>query len=145
MSFNTYPQNPFPSNSDLLKKLDSVAKAIEDMPTYTSEDRAFLDEMEESFPILQEDVSKLESYSLGTSEPIESGVTFTCPSDGYLQAYVNNNKEIDVFINGASGIRFNVKNASGTGNYYPIFVKKGMTITVTYASDDGSIVYKPLV
>lgn len=45
MSFNTYPQNPFPSNSELLQKLDSVAKVIEDMPTFTSNDKAFLNEL----------------------------------------------------------------------------------------------------
>ena len=45
MSYNTYPQNPFPSNSELLQKLDSVAKAIDDMPTFTSNDKAFLNEL----------------------------------------------------------------------------------------------------
>ena len=45
MSFNTFPQNPFPSNSELLQKLDAVAKAIDDMPTFTSNDKAFLNEL----------------------------------------------------------------------------------------------------
>lgn len=45
MSFNTFPQNPFPSNSELLQKLDAVAKAIDGMPTFTSNDKAFLDEL----------------------------------------------------------------------------------------------------
>lgn len=45
MSFNTYPQNPFPSNSELLEKLDVVAKAIDNMPTFTSNDKAFLEEL----------------------------------------------------------------------------------------------------
>lgn len=40
MSYNTYPQNPFPSNSELLQKLD---------------------EWETKLPILQEDVNDLET------------------------------------------------------------------------------------
>ena len=51
MSYNTYPQNPFPSNSELLQKLNEVAKAIDDMPTFTSNDKAFLDELP-AFPIV---------------------------------------------------------------------------------------------
>lgn len=45
MSFNTFPQNPFPSNSELLQKLDEVAKAIDDMPTFTSDDKVFLSDL----------------------------------------------------------------------------------------------------
>lgn len=45
MGYNTYPQNPFPSNSELLQKLDAVAKAIDDMPTFTSNDKSFLEEL----------------------------------------------------------------------------------------------------
>ena len=45
MSFNTYPQNPFPSNSEMFQKLDAVAKAIDNMPTFTSNDKVFLEEL----------------------------------------------------------------------------------------------------
>lgn len=45
MAFNTYPQNPYPSNSEMLQKLDAVAKAIDGMPTFTSNDKAFLEEL----------------------------------------------------------------------------------------------------
>lgn len=59
--FNTLPYNSFPASSELLRKLDEVAKAIDDMPTYTSDDRAFLDKWEVDLPILQEDVNDLET------------------------------------------------------------------------------------
>ena len=207
------------SVAEHLAALDAVAKKIDDMPTYTSVDRAFLDEWETNLPILANDVSNLGttkanqitiapffnaetaydpgdivyynglsyrcvnahegewdaddfaattidnelsslnsnlntlesglneliSHSLDTGVAIESGVAYTCPSDGYLRIYVQNNKEMDVFINGSSGLRFDVKNASGTGGHYPLFVKKGMVISATYASDDGSIQYKALI
>ena len=59
--FNTVPYNSFPASSELLQKLDAVAKAIDDMPTYTSDDRAFLNKWEVDLPILQEDVNELET------------------------------------------------------------------------------------
>lgn len=94
---------------------------------------------------LKSGLNELSSHSLDTGVDIESGVAYTCPSDGYLRIYVQNNKEMDFFINGSSGLRFDVKNTSGTGNHYTLFVKKGMVINATYASDDGSIQYKALI
>lgn len=45
MGFNTFPPNPYPVNSELLKKLDDIAKSIDDMPTFTSNDKSFLEEL----------------------------------------------------------------------------------------------------
>lgn len=47
------------SVAEHLAALDAVAKKIDDMPTYTSVDRAFLDEWETNLPILANDVSNL--------------------------------------------------------------------------------------
>lgn len=77
MSFNTYPQNPFPSNSGLFEKLDEVAKAIDNMPTFTSDDRAFLEELP---PFPNDDGTKVltaitESGETSLSyEEVESGI-----------------------------------------------------------------------
>ena len=60
MAFNNVPVNGWPQIKDL-EKLDAIAQQIENMPTYTSADRAFLDEWESKLPDLAEDVSVLET------------------------------------------------------------------------------------
>lgn len=44
MAFNNVPANGWPQIKEL-EKLDALAKAIEDMPTFTSNDKAFLEEL----------------------------------------------------------------------------------------------------
>ena len=61
MAFNNVPLNGWPQIKDL-ERLDALAKQIEDMPVYTSDDRAFLDKWERDLPILEEGVSDLETY-----------------------------------------------------------------------------------
>lgn len=51
MAFNNVPINGWPQIKDL-EKLDALAKQIEDMPTFSSSDRAWLDEWEEKLPEL---------------------------------------------------------------------------------------------
>lgn len=52
--FNNVPVNGWPQIKDL-EKLDTLAKQIEDMPTFTSTDRDWLDEWEQKLPELPED------------------------------------------------------------------------------------------
>lgn len=47
--YNNVPANGWPQIKDL-EKLDALAKSIEDMPTFTSNDKAFLEELP-SFPV----------------------------------------------------------------------------------------------
>lgn len=54
MAFNNVPVNGWPQIKDL-EKLDALAKQIEDMPTFSSSDRAWLDEWEDKLPELPED------------------------------------------------------------------------------------------
>lgn len=54
MAFNNVPVNGFPQIKEL-EKLDALAKQIEDMPTFSSSDRAWLDEWEEKLPELPAD------------------------------------------------------------------------------------------
>ena len=54
MAFNNVPANGWPQIKDL-EKLDALAKQIEDMPTFTSDDRDWLDEWESKLPELPED------------------------------------------------------------------------------------------
>ena len=49
MSFNNVPVNGWPQIKDL-EKLDALAKSIADMPTFTSNDKAFLEELP-TFPV----------------------------------------------------------------------------------------------
>lgn len=44
MAFNNVPVNGWPQIKDL-EKLDAIAKQIENMPTFTSDDRAFLEDL----------------------------------------------------------------------------------------------------
>lgn len=60
MPFNNIPINGWPQIKDL-EKLDALAKQIENMPSYTSTDRAFLDEWEVKLPDMKDDVSNLET------------------------------------------------------------------------------------
>ena len=61
MAFNNVPVNGWPQIKDLdqisgmLADLNELAEKIDTMPTYTSEDRAWLDEWEEKLPELPED------------------------------------------------------------------------------------------
>ena len=54
MSFNSVPVNGWPQIKDL-EKLDAIAKQIEDMPTFSSTDRAWLDDWESKLPELPAD------------------------------------------------------------------------------------------
>ena len=60
MGYNNVPVNGWPQIKDL-ERLDALAKQIEDMPVYTSDDRAFLDTWERDLPGLAEDVGDLET------------------------------------------------------------------------------------
>ena len=60
MAYSNVPVNGWPQIKDL-ERLDALAKQIEDMPVYTSDDRAFLDTWERDLPILEQDVSDLET------------------------------------------------------------------------------------
>ncbi|MBR5279497.1 MAG: hypothetical protein IKU26_00820 [Clostridia bacterium] len=61
MAFNNVPVNGWPQIKDLdqvsgmLAELNELAEKIDAMPTYTSEDRAWLTEWEEKLPELPED------------------------------------------------------------------------------------------
>lgn len=54
MAFNNVPANGWPQIKEL-EKLEALAKQIEDMPTFSSSDRAWLDEWEAKLPELPED------------------------------------------------------------------------------------------
>lgn len=54
MAFNNVPANGWPQIKDL-EKLDAIAQQIEDMPTFSSTDRAWLDEWESKLPELPAD------------------------------------------------------------------------------------------
>lgn len=54
MAFNNVPANGWPQIKDL-EKLDAIAKQIEDMPTFSSSDRDWLDEWEDKLPELPDD------------------------------------------------------------------------------------------
>lgn len=54
MSFNNVPANGWPQIKDL-EKLDAIAKEIENLPTFTSSDRAWMNEWEQKLPELPED------------------------------------------------------------------------------------------
>lgn len=54
MPFNNVPANGWPQIKDL-EKLDALAKQIEDMPTFTSDDREWLNEWEAKLPELPAD------------------------------------------------------------------------------------------
>lgn len=60
MAYNNVPVNGWPQIKDL-ERLDKLAKQIENMPTYTSVDRDFLDEWEANLPSLAQDVSDMET------------------------------------------------------------------------------------
>lgn len=61
MAFNNVPVNGWPQIKDLdrlpsiLEELNELAEKIDAMPTYTSEDREWLNEWEEKLPELPED------------------------------------------------------------------------------------------
>jgi hypothetical protein len=92
---------------------------------------------------VQDDLNALDHVSsVGTSVAIASGTPYTCPSDGYLNIYIYNNKEMAVYINSARF--FDVTNKAGTGQIYGLFVRKGMVISCTYtAGTDGSLSFFP--
>lgn len=54
MAFNNVPANGWPQIKDL-EKLDAIAQAIENMPTFTSTDRDWMDEWEQKLPELPAD------------------------------------------------------------------------------------------
>lgn len=54
MAFNNVPANGWPQIKDL-EKLDAIAQAIENMPTFTSSDRDWMDEWEQKLPELPAD------------------------------------------------------------------------------------------
>lgn len=54
MGFNNVPVNGWPQIKEL-EKLDALAKQIEGMPTFTSNDRAWLDQWENKLPELPAD------------------------------------------------------------------------------------------
>lgn len=54
MAFNNVPVNGWPQIKDL-EKLDAIARAIENLPTFTSTDRDWMDEWEQKLPELPED------------------------------------------------------------------------------------------
>lgn len=66
---NTSPCNPYPINSELLNKINDVAKAIDNMPTFTSNDKAFLEELP-AFP--SEDGEKVLTATTSSGETILS-------------------------------------------------------------------------
>lgn len=69
------------SVADHLASLDSVAKQIEDMPVYTSDDRAFLDTWEEALPDLPtEDGTKVLTATTASGE---TTLTWEAPSGGF--------------------------------------------------------------
>ena len=60
MGYNNVPVNGWPQIKKL-EELDALAKKIDNMPTFTSTDRAWLDEWESALPGLARDVSDLET------------------------------------------------------------------------------------
>lgn len=60
MGYNNVPVNGWPQIKKL-EELDALAKKIDNMPTFTSTDRAWLDEWESALPGLAQDVSDLET------------------------------------------------------------------------------------
>lgn len=60
MGYNNVPVNGWPQIKKL-EELDALAKKIDNMPTFTSTDRAWLDEWESDLPGLAQDVSDLET------------------------------------------------------------------------------------
>ena len=60
MGYNNVPVNGWPQIKKL-EELDALAKKIDDMPVFTSTDRAWLDEWESALPSLAQDVSDMET------------------------------------------------------------------------------------
>lgn len=86
------------------------------------------------------------SNILGSSVVIPFGADYTCSADGYLQIYIFNSKEMNVKIKGAdsgTAITYNVKNVTGTGNTYSLYVRKGMIIRCNNTSSEGSLNFTP--
>lgn len=96
MSFNNVPVNGWPQIKDL-EKLDALAKQIEDMPTFSSSDRAWLDEWEDKLPELPEDpVSDGVKVLTATTESGETVKSWEDPATGsvdYSTTAVNTGKK----------------------------------------------------
>ena len=113
--------------------------------------KAAIDELAGSYPAdkvmlsdgvtsVENALDKLTSGTFGTEVALTSGVDYVCPADGYIIIIVPNNAET---IIGLNNIRvFDVKNGSGTGNYYCVFAKKGMTVYSNFSS--GNVSFIPL-
>lgn len=111
MSFNTYPQNPFPSNSELLEKLDAVAKAIDDMPTFTSNDKTFLEELP-AFPVV--DGKKVLTANTTSGE---TSLAYETPQTGENRIYSTTPQDIGVWIDGTSKAKRIVINLSASTTF----------------------------
>ena len=75
MAFNNVPVNGWPQIKDL-EKLDAIAQQIAGMPTFSSTDRAWLDEWEEKLPELPadptEDGTKVLTATTSDGETVKS-------------------------------------------------------------------------
>lgn len=100
MGFNNVPVNGWPQIKDL-EKLDALAKQIEDMPAFTSDDRAWLNEWEEKLPELPEDPEtdgvKVLTATTSSGETVKSWET---PESGNADYSTN---EVDTGIKWIDG------------------------------------------
>ena len=100
MRFSNVPVNGWPQIKDL-EKLDALAKQIEDMPTFSSSDRAWLDEWEDKLPELPEDpetdgvkvlTATTESGETVKSweDPAASGITYSTTEQKTGDKWIDN-------------------------------------------------------
>lgn len=93
MGFNNVPVNGWPQIKDL-EKLDAIAKQIEDMPTFTSNDKAFLADLP-AYPdtdgtkVLTATTSSGET-SLSYEEPASGAVNYSTTEQPTGQKWIDN-------------------------------------------------------
>lgn len=96
MAFNNVPANGWPQIKDL-EKLDALAKQIEDMPTFSSSDRAWLDEWEEKLPELPADPEtdgvKVLTATTESGETVKSWETPESGNADYSTTEVNTGRK----------------------------------------------------
>lgn len=92
-------------------------------------------------------INRDERYALGSAVTITNYTSsaYTCPQDGYIYlGATSDGSYINVKIN--NKLDFRVSCSSITGNMYNcLYVKKGMTILVTYKSGNAYAFYYPLL
>lgn len=98
MAFNNVPVNGFPQIKDL-EKLDALAKQIEDMPTFSSSDRNWLDEWESKLPELPEDPETDGVKVLtATTESGETVKSWEDPAGGSSIEYSTTEREVGEYF-----------------------------------------------